>query len=69
LTPARTLLALMRNTVAARGNPEHSMPILKQAVSSGMAFAGLRGEARSLVSTVLKLEHTAVLSGSARGAN
>ena len=32
LTAARTLLALMRHTVAARGNPEHSMPILKQAV-------------------------------------
>src|SRR4029453_2352025 len=54
-TAARTLLALMRHTVAARGNPEHSMPILKQAVSrGGMAFAGLRGEARPLVSAVLR---------------
>ena len=40
LTAAPALLALMRHTVAARGNPRHSMPILKQAVSSGMAFAG-----------------------------
>ena len=47
LTAAPTLLALMRHTVAARGNPAHSMPILKQAVSGGMAFAGLRGEARA----------------------
>ena len=54
LTAAPTLLALMRHTVAARGNPEHSMPILKQAVSGGMAFAGLRGEARPLVSAVLR---------------
>jgi hypothetical protein len=54
LTAARTLLALMRHTVAARGNPEHSMPILKQAVTGGMAFAGLRGEARPLVSAVLR---------------
>ena len=38
LTAAPTLLALMRHTVAARGNPEHSMPILKQAVSGGMAL-------------------------------
>ena len=40
LTPAPALLALMRHTVAARGNPEHSMPILKAAASSGIAFAG-----------------------------
>ena len=50
LTPAPTLLALMRHTVAARGNPEHSMPILKHAVSDTVAFAGVRGEARPLVS-------------------
>jgi hypothetical protein len=54
LTAAPTLLALMRHTVAARGNPEHSMPILKQAVSGGIALAGLRGEARPLVSAVLR---------------
>jgi Type III restriction enzyme, res subunit len=54
LTAAPTLLALMRHTVAARGNPKHSMPILKQAVSGGVAFAGLRGEARPLVSAVLR---------------
>ena len=54
LTPAPALLALMRNTVAARGNPAHSMPILKQAVSGGMAFAGPRGEARPMISAVLR---------------
>ena len=53
LTAALALLALMRHTVAARGNPEHSMPILKQAVTGGMAFTGARGEARTLVSAVL----------------
>jgi hypothetical protein len=53
LTAARTLLALMRHTVAARGNPAHSMPILKQAVSGGRAFVGRRGEACSLVSALL----------------
>ena len=55
LTAARTLLALMRHTVAARGSPQHSMPILKQAVSGGSSLAGLRGEARPLVSAVLRL--------------
>jgi hypothetical protein len=54
LTAAPTLLALMRHTVAARGNPAHSMPILKQAVSGGIGLAGRRGEARPLVSAVLR---------------
>jgi hypothetical protein len=54
LTAAPTLLALMRHTVAARGTPAHSMPILKQAVSRGAAFAGRRGEAGLLVSAVLR---------------
>ena len=62
LTAAPTLLELMRHTVAARGNPEHSMPILKQAVSSGIAFAGLRGEARALVSAVLRHVRTPIPS-------
>ena len=62
LTAAPTLLALMRHTVAARGNPEHSMPILKQAVSSGIAFAGLRGEARPLVAAVLRHVRTPMQS-------
>lgn len=54
LTAAPALLALMRHTVAARGNPAHSMPILKQAVSAGIALAGVRGEARPMVSAVLR---------------
>jgi hypothetical protein len=54
VTAALALLALMRHTVAARGNPAHSMPILKQAVCSSIAFAGPRGEARSMVSAVLR---------------
>jgi hypothetical protein len=62
LTPARTLLALMRHTVAARGNPAHSMPILKQAVSRGAAVAGVRGEARPLVSAVLRHARAPALS-------
>jgi hypothetical protein len=66
LTAARTLLAMMRHTVAARGDPEHSMPILKQAVTGGIAFAGPRGEARPLISAVLKHIRTPMLSAVAR---
>jgi hypothetical protein len=62
LTAAPTLLALMRHTVAARGNPEHSMPILKQAVSGSLALDGRRGEARPLVSTILSHLRTPALS-------
>jgi hypothetical protein len=58
LTAAPTLLALMHNTVAARGNPKHSMPILKHAVSDATALAGRRGEARPFVSAVRKHLHT-----------
>jgi hypothetical protein len=53
LTAAPTLLALMQHTVAARGNPEHSMPILNRAVRSGIALAGRRDEAQPLVSALL----------------
>ena len=60
LTAGPALLALMRHTVAARGNPDHSMPILKQAVSGGMAIAGLRGEARPLVSAMLRHVRTPI---------
>jgi len=52
LTPAPALLALMGHTVAARGNPAHSMPILKRAVSGSIARVGVRGEARALVSSL-----------------
>jgi hypothetical protein len=43
LTAARALLAMMRHTVAARGKPEHSMPLLKRAVFGRTALAGPRG--------------------------
>ena len=62
LTAAPALLALMQNTVAARGNPAHSMPILKQAVSGGIALAGLRGEARPLISALIRHIRTPLLS-------
>jgi len=68
LTAARTLLALMGHTVAARGNPAHSMPTLKQAVTGRMTFAGSRGEARPLLSGVLRHLPTPVLFAPRQGA-
>ena len=62
VTAAPALLSLMRHTIAARGNPAHSMPILKAAVSGSMTFAGRRGEARPLVTAVLRHIQTTMLS-------
>ena len=62
LTPAQTLLALMRNTVAARGNPAHSMPILKQAVSGSVGAHRCTRRGSPLVSAVLKYVRTPLVS-------
>jgi hypothetical protein len=53
LTPGQALLALMDNTVAARRNPAHSMPILKQVGTGAVALKGKRGEAAEVASTLL----------------
>ncbi|NJN92750.1 MAG: hypothetical protein HC875_01005 [Anaerolineales bacterium] len=53
LTPGQALLALMDNTVAARRDPAHSMPILKQAVSGAITLKSKRGEAGEVASTLL----------------
>jgi hypothetical protein len=48
LTPGQALLALMDQTVAARGSPAHSMPILRQVVVGAETLAGIRGEAATV---------------------
>lgn len=53
LTPGQALLALMDNTVAARRNPAHSMPILKQAVTGAIALKSKRGEAGEVAPALL----------------
>jgi hypothetical protein len=58
LTPGQALLALMDNTVAARRNPAHSMPILKQAVTNAIALKSKRGEAGDVALRLLA-RHTA----------
>jgi hypothetical protein len=53
LTAGQGLLALRDNTVAARRNPVHSMPILKQAVTGVITLKSKRGEAAQVASTLL----------------
>jgi hypothetical protein len=53
LTPGQALLALMDNTVAARRDPAHSMPILKQAVTGAIALKSKRGEAGEVAPRLL----------------
>jgi hypothetical protein len=53
LTPGQALLALMDNTVAARREPAHSMPILKQTVSGAITLKSKRGEAGDVAPILL----------------
>jgi hypothetical protein len=55
MTPGRAMLALMDNTIAARQNPELSMPILKQVVSGATTIRSKRGEAAAVVESLLGL--------------
>jgi hypothetical protein len=54
LSPARAMLALMDNTVAARRNPQLSMPILKKAVANTLVLKSKRGEAAEMAEKLLK---------------
>jgi hypothetical protein len=55
LTPGLALLTLMSNTVAARRDPAHSMPILRKAVSGPIALKSTRGEAEEVAPLLLAL--------------
>ncbi len=53
LTSGQAMLPMMNNTVAARRNPAHSMPILKQAVTSAITLKSKRGEAGDVAPRLL----------------
>jgi len=55
ITPGRSMLALMDNTVAARKGPEISMPILKQVATNATAVKSKRGEADDVASVLLEM--------------
>jgi hypothetical protein len=54
LSAGQALLALMDNTVAARREPGHSMPMLCAAVSGALAVRGKRGEAGGVAAELLQ---------------
>ena len=54
LSAGRALLALMDNTVAARGEPGYSMPILRAVVTGAAVVCGTRGEAGGVAADLLQ---------------
>jgi hypothetical protein len=53
--PSQAMLALMDNTVAARREPEYSMPILRETVLRAKTVKSKRGEARRIAPALLQL--------------
>lgn len=52
LSPAQAMLALMDNTVAARREPEFSMPVLRATVRHARTVKGVRGDAQSILPAI-----------------
>ncbi len=55
LSPARALLALMDNTVAARREPEYTLPILRETVLHARVIKSQRGDAPHIAPALLEL--------------
>lgn len=53
LSPAQAMLALMDNTVAARREPEYTMPILREAALSAKTVQSKRGDAHRIMTKLL----------------
>ena len=60
LTPSQSMLAMMNNTVAARGEPTFSMPILKKVAMNAKTIASKRGEAKRVARAILEIMTAAV---------
>lgn len=54
LTPAKAMLALLDNTVAARSQPHNTMDRLQLIVTNAVAIKSKRGEADGVVGRILK---------------
>ena len=54
LSPGRAMLALMENTVAARREPQFSLPILQRVASGAEAVKSKRGEADAIARQLLE---------------
>lgn len=55
LAPSHALLALMENTVAARREPQFSMPVLRATVMRANTVSSPRGDAQSTAQKILTL--------------
>lgn len=53
LSPGQAFFALLRNTVAARAQPDKAVPVLRQVASQAPALTGRRGEAAATAGQVL----------------
>lgn len=54
ISPARAVMALLDNTVSARRNPAAYLPILRTVTTSASTIRSKRGEAASVVPSLLK---------------
>jgi hypothetical protein len=63
LTPGQVFLALLRNTVAVRKQPDTAFQVLRQVASAGSGLAGRRGDASLVADQVLS--HAARISSPA----
>lgn len=55
LTPGEAVMALIANSLCARSRPEAAMAVLRNAVRSGVALKGTRGEAEEAAAHLLTL--------------
>jgi hypothetical protein len=55
LSAGRGLLALLANTVSARGQPDTALATLQQVVLRAPVFKGARGEARRVVDSIVQV--------------
>lgn len=55
VSPGQAVLALVDNTVAARRDPEFSLPILRKAISTSVTIKTKRGDAKDIVELLLGL--------------
>lgn len=55
LSPSQALLSMMDNTVAARREPQFSMPVLRATVLRARTVSSMRGDAESTVPSILAL--------------
>jgi hypothetical protein len=67
LSPARGVLALLANTLAARNQPRFALITLEAAIRHAQCLKGDRGEAREVVESILQRLDTNLSTGQQQG--